>query len=453
MVDVKADLEDLQMEIIKQLPDLIENSKKKALEFMNNGKVDFDREIILKGNIKGLNKLYTSDNIYAMKDLLDRGYKGKIDLIYIDPPFFTMANYWHRISLGEKNIRYLAYNDIWKDGLLEYLEMLTVRLYLMKELLSSRGTIYVHLDYRTVHYVKIIMDCIFGRERFLNEIIWAYRSGGASRRHFARKHDTILAYTKTEEYIFNPQKEKSYNRGLKPYRFKGVKEYQDEIGWYTLVNLRDVWQVDMVGRTSKERIGYGTQKPEALLKLIILSSSNEDSIVADFFAGSGTTAAVAEKHKRNWVISDLEDIAVATIRKRLSQVGKSSYQVLSKSQAKSKINFEIEREAKNQKEYLKFIFKEYKMDWEGVELKEEDREIIEEILKKDSLSLIDYIGIGYKNIKGQNIIKKEIIRRRDDISSHYHVKYLLDEEFKGQVYIKFIDIFGRNFYEIRKINK
>lgn len=93
------------------------------------------------------------------------------------------------------------------------------------------------------------------------------------------------------------------------------------------------------------------------------------------------------------------------------------------------------------------------MDWEGVELKEEDREIIEEILKKDSLSLIDYIGIGYKNIKGQNIIKKEIIRRRDDISSHYHVKYLLDEEFKGQVYIKFIDIFGRNFYEIRKINK
>lgn len=92
-----------------------------------------------------------------------------------------------------------------------------------------------------------------------------------------------MVYTKTQDYIFNPQKEKSYNRDFKPYRFKNVKEYEDEIGWYTLVNLKDVWNINMLGRTSKERVGYGTQKPESLLERIILSSSNEESIVADFF--------------------------------------------------------------------------------------------------------------------------------------------------------------------------
>ena len=171
--------------------------------------------------------------------------------------------------------------------------MMSIRLYLMKELLSSKGTLYVHLDYRIVHYVKILMDYIFGEENFINEIIWSYKSGGVTNKYYSRKHDTILMYSKTEDYIFNPQKEKSYNRGFKPYRFKGVKEYEDKIGWYTLVNLKDVWNINIVGRSSGERVGYGTQKPEELLERIISTSSNKDSIVADFFAGSGTTGVVA----------------------------------------------------------------------------------------------------------------------------------------------------------------
>ena len=102
-------------------------------------------------------------------------------------------------------------------------------------------------------------------KNFVNEIIWTYKSGGSSKKHFARKHDTILVYSKTDKYYLSLPKEKSYNRGLKPYRFKGVEEFQDETGWYTMVNMKDVWNIDMVGRTSAERTGYATQKPEALL--------------------------------------------------------------------------------------------------------------------------------------------------------------------------------------------
>ncbi len=101
---------------------------------------------------------------------------------------------------------------------------------------------------------------------FLNEVIWAYKSGGTSNKYYSRKHDNILVYTKTQDYIFNPQKEKSYNRDFKPYRFKNVKEYEDEIGWYTLVNLKDVWNINMLGRTSKERVGYGTAKTRKFIR-------------------------------------------------------------------------------------------------------------------------------------------------------------------------------------------
>ena len=119
--------------------------------------------------------------------------------------------------------------------------MLTIRLLMMKDLLAEKGSIWLHLDWHAVHYVKIIMDEIFGEENFINEIIWHYKSGGASKRRFARKHDTLLFYSKSKDYYFLAQKEKSYNRDYKPYRFKGVKEYRDEFGWYTMVNRKDVW--------------------------------------------------------------------------------------------------------------------------------------------------------------------------------------------------------------------
>jgi len=155
---------------------------------------------------------------------------------------------------------------------------------------------------------------------FRNEIIWCYKSGGASpKRRFSQKHDVILCYGKSgKKTLFNPQLEKSYNRDLKPYKFKGVKEYCDDIGWYTLVGMKDYWLIDMVGRTSKERLGYPTQKPEALLERIIKASSNEGDIILDPFCGCGTTIAVAEKLNRQFVGIDISSFAIDLVRdKRL----------------------------------------------------------------------------------------------------------------------------------------
>lgn len=242
--------------------------------------------------------------------------KGKIQLIYLDPPFFSHANYFD--SDNKKNA---AYTDKWGNNIEHYLIMLEQRLTLIRELLNDEGSIFVHLDGHAVHYVKVLMDKIFGADNFINEIIWQYKSGGASKRHFGRKHDNILFYAKTKSYYFKQQKEKSYNRGLKPYSFKGVKEYKDEIGWYTLVNMKDVWQIDMVGRTSKERNGYATQKPELLMQRIVSACSRENDICADFFCGSGSFVAVCEKLKRKWIATDIGEIAIEKLKSRIEEIG------------------------------------------------------------------------------------------------------------------------------------
>lgn len=246
-------------------------------------------------------RIYCADNLEIMRSLAMSDFKGKFQMIYMDPPFYSGAKYFSRRSDGSKK---LAYSDVWGSGLLEYLEMIAKRILIAKELLSDDGLIWIHLDYRAVHYVKIIMDEIFGMENMVNEIVWGYRSGGASGRRFARKHDTILLYSKTKQYKFNPQKEKSYNRGALPYNFKGVQEYEDENGWYTLVNMRDVWEIPMVGRTSGERTGYATQKPEELIRRIVLASTDVGDLCGDFFAGSGTLGAVCMGLGRSFVLCD-----------------------------------------------------------------------------------------------------------------------------------------------------
>ncbi len=251
-------------------------------------------------------EVYCADNIEIMRSLATSDFKGKFQMIYMDPPFYSGAKYFSRRSDGSKK---LAYSDVWGSGLLEYLEMIAKRILIARELLSDDGLIWIHLDYRAVHYVKIIMDEIFGMENMVNEIVWGYRSGGASGRRFARKHDTILLYSKTKEYKFNPQKEKSYNRGALPYNFKGVEEYEDENGWYTLVNMRDVWEIPMVGRTSGERTGYATQKPEELIRRMVLASTDVGDLCGDFFAGSGTLGAVCMGLGRSFVLCDKNEDA------------------------------------------------------------------------------------------------------------------------------------------------
>lgn len=438
------------MDIIKSIPEILKKGEEEFENIKTGKEYNFNKEIILNRkktdeNIE--NKLYICDNIKAMKDLLDSGYSSKLDLIYIDPPFFTKANYNHRVEIlsGSKIqiIKPLAYEDTWKDGFIEYLEMITVRLFLMKELLSECGTVYVHLDSKAVHYVKIIMDYIFGRNRFLNEIIWSYKSGGTGRRSFSRKHDNILVYTKTNHYIFNPQKEKSYNRGLKPYRFKNVKEYEDEVGWYTLVNLKDVWNINMVGRTSGERVGYATQKPEMLLERIILSSTDESSIVADFFAGSGTLASVCEKNNRRWIISDMGNVSEVVIRKRLCNKIESNYEVSStKNDYYSSIELDVGYD-KN-RSIVNIILKKYSMDLERTGIGVKDKQIVETILLNDSLNLIEYACIGYIEKEGSLIIIKELSRDKKKLNIEEKISVNISNLGNKIIYLKVIDVFGNN---------
>lgn len=280
------------------------------------------------------NVLAAGDNTVFMRYLMQKkNMTGKVQLIYIDPPFFSKANYGADIKLSSEKLgnmptlKQIAYTDSWQEGTSEYLKMLCIRFYMMRDLLADEGCLWVHLDWHIVHYVKVLLDEIFGQKNFINEIIWNYKSGGSSKRHYARKHDTLLFYAKSPKYYFEAQKEKSYNRGYKPYRFKGVREYRDETGWYTMVNMKDVWQIDMVGRTSAERTGYATQKPEALLTRILESCTREGDIVCDFFGGSGTLAAAADKMRRKWIYCDLGGLAAASANKRLAKSG-SSFSVL-----------------------------------------------------------------------------------------------------------------------------
>ena len=250
----------------------------------------------------GVNHLCFGENLNYIKWLISKGYTGKINLIYIDPPFFSGSDYAASIKLkDDTSIKVQAYGDIWNNNLKEYLIVQLARVIGMRELLSEDGSIWVHLDHHVSHYFKILLDEIFGRENFVNEIIWQYKSGGSGKRHFSRKHDTILFYSKTKKYYLNLPKEKSYNRGLKPYKFKNVKEYEDDKGWYTLVNMKDIWAIDMVGRTSAERTGYATQKPVALMERIIAAASKEGDICADFFVGSASFPVAASNLGRRWL--------------------------------------------------------------------------------------------------------------------------------------------------------
>ncbi len=280
------------------------------------------------------NRLCYGDNLLVMQALLNGdeatglpSMRGKIDLIYIDPPYDSKADYRTKITLPNCDIEQrpnvleqFAYSDTWKEGTVSYLKMMYPRLYLMKELLSEQGSIYVHVDWHVGHYVKILLDDIFGKNNILNEIIWCYKSGGVGDKTFSKKHDTILFYKKSSDVIFNIQKEKSYMGLDYSTGNKNVKLYNDNdgLGPYTLVNVKDWWNtIGMLATSSRERVGYATQKPSELLERIIKASSNEGSIVADFFGGSGTTASVAERLNRRWITSDFGKPANMIMRKRL----------------------------------------------------------------------------------------------------------------------------------------
>jgi len=342
---------------------------------------------------KWTNRMIYGDNLLVMQALLAgdpktglSSMRGKIDLIYIDPPFDSKADYRTKIKLPAGDIEQqptvieqFAYADTWKDGTVSYLSSLYPRLVLFRELLSDKGSIYVQSDWHVGHYVKILLDEVFGKSSFKNEIIWKRRLRPMNQTtQFGTLTESIFWYTKTDEYDFNLlytkegtedyikerfiHKEKDGRvfsltpltspnpRPTMTYDFKGYsppnygwsiseeymqrlfdedrlwlpedkskrimrKQYLDEWKGYLLQNLWD--DIPPINPMAKERLDYGTQKPEKLLERILSASTNENSIVADFFSGSGTLGAVAEKLGRKWIMSDLGKPACMIMRKRL----------------------------------------------------------------------------------------------------------------------------------------
>ena len=345
-----------------------------------------------QGEVGWLNRLIYGDNLLTMQALLagdeDIGVpslRGKVDVIYIDPPFDSKADYRTKVVLPGVEveqkptvIEQFAYSDTWADGTASYLAMITPRLILMRELLADTGSIYVHLDWHVGHYVKVLIDEVYGKEKFRNEIIWQRTNSHNETGQYGRVHDTILFYSKTDGYYWDPVKVPFSVEQLKRYKKdekgrlytcqdltaerkssdSGKFEWRGTMpspgrGWgYTREQLEKWWvegriatkkdgtprmdglivyldekegqvpqsiwtDVSRVGNTSEERLGYGTQKPEILLERIIRSSVPENGLVSDFFAGSGTCAAVAEKLNRRWIVSDLGKPACMIMRKRL----------------------------------------------------------------------------------------------------------------------------------------
>jgi DNA modification methylase len=273
--------------------------------------------------------LFFGDNLHVMRQLPSES----IDLIYIDPPFFSGRNY--NVIFGDKN-EVRSFSDIWGSGMPGYLVWLNARLFEMKRLLKPTGSIYVHLDWHASHYVKVEMDKIFGADNFINEIVWYYTSGGGrGRKWFNRKHDVILYYTKSTDYFYDGLavgdkrttdegtfsgyfKTDQYGRRYQEVRANGkiYKYYVDDPK-----NPDDVWQVPHIPqRDLTERIGYPTQKPEALIERIVKASSAEGQVVADFFGGGGTTSVVAQRLNRRWIVCDQSRIAVAITADRIAKV-------------------------------------------------------------------------------------------------------------------------------------
>lgn len=288
-----------------------------------------------------LNRLIWGDNLLAMQALLVQGYEGKINLIYIDPPFDSKADYSYKMVVGGNEfikepsvIERLAYKDTWAGGTDSYLDMFYPRIQLMKRLLSDTGTIWVHLDDHVGHYIKVILDEVFGKGNFINEIIWYYPDnfqGNVNR--YANNHNFILVYAKNPKIKIERVKVKldkptKRDKRIWDKELSKVVAARDANGkiiyeTYTEKTADDVWTIGQSSVSkvkSDEYLGFDTQKPRELLKRIILSGSKDNELVADFFAGSGTTLEVAEMLNRRWIGCELGKVGIQVTRARLVEM-------------------------------------------------------------------------------------------------------------------------------------
>jgi len=273
------------------------------------------------GDKPDVSRLYLADNLLLMRLLADRA--ERFQLIYADPPFNSGKDYSARRppeGSDPFSTQVPAYSDT--QGHDAYLVWLEERLAAMRDLLTDEGTLYVHLDWHYVHYVKVMLDRLFGRERFLNEIVWCYHGPSPITSAFKRKHDTILVYTRSKSYIFNADAVRvPYDRST-----RDTFASSSKAGFGRMPDLdrgkvpEDWWYFPVVARLHRERVGYETQKPLALLERIVQASSVESARVADFFCGSGTTLVAAARHARQFVGCDVSPLAVSKAAMRLEQM-------------------------------------------------------------------------------------------------------------------------------------
>ncbi len=394
-----------KLSLIEQLPTIIKESreeferlkKEDSLYLLTNAvvKPNKDSDGLFRGEVsqekvdikKIDNRLIYGDNLLIMQSLL-KEYSGKIDLIYIDPPFDSKADYRMKINLPNQDITKLpsvieqhAYSDTWRDGTASYLRMIAPRLMMMRELLSEKGSIYVHIDWHVGHYVKILLDEIFGREHFRNEIVWHYSTLGRPKDRFAFKHDTIFVYKKSDSVFFNKEEAKvPYTKEYIKSHFKDTDDngkqcrkrfdagkwriYYPDAGMIP----NDVWDIPYENSMSKDRVNYTTQKPTALLERIIKSSSAKGHIVADFFGGSGTTAVVANRLGRKWISTDIGKPSIMVQQKRFidKDVEPFLYQSVGDYQVKSLDSSEIQKSELKKLVLTLYGVKEFLSDDSGI---------------------------------------------------------------------------------------
>ena len=296
------------------------------------------------------NRIVVGDNLSVMRGMP----ADSVDLIYLDPPFNSNKNYaapmgseaqgtefmdtWNRtgpksmwleeIKKQSDGLAHVAEaaGFLQGDGTMSYLVYMAIRLLEMKRLLKDTGSIYLHCDPTASHYLKLLMDGVFGADNFRNEIVWSYRRWGSQSQRYQKMHDILLFYGKSRDGIWNWPMEPKAEGTPKFKRWNTTdpetgkkKTHTDKSVAVTETNMRDVWEIPRIQSTAKERLGYPTQKPIALLERIIKASSNKGDVVLDPFAGSGTTCVVASRYGRGWIGIDISENTGIFIRKRMKK--------------------------------------------------------------------------------------------------------------------------------------
>lgn len=373
-----------------------------------------------------INKIFWGDNLQVMSHLLKK-YRGQIDLIYIDPPFDSRVEYKKKVEVkgigktetDSSTFEEKQYGDIWTND--EYLQFMYERLIIMRELLSEKGCIYLHCDWHKGHYLKILMDELFGADNFVNEITWYYYNKMAPKSAcFPRTTDKILLYAKGPGYIFNTQYEKR-DKPVKQLVRKFVNgkaiNARDEDGnvMYKMSyekRIDDVWKISMLQPADKvEPVGYPTQKPEKLIERIILASSNPGDLVFDCFMGSGTTQAVAMKLGRRFIGADINLGAIQTTTKRLLAVAEE-LKTNHKAATYEKLQSQLSMVAEGPAPYLSAANAD-----DNTELSDEERNKVIDFFKAKNMdtSVLDedvkYTGFEVYNVNNYDFFRNPVEAR------------------------------------------